>query len=212
MSSVAHLRKSLDVLDHLRIVVCGDAGFALGAVRHGQPADEIRHPDEGRALLIRILVEEMIDIPRLVADDEIVMVLANGVVQYHEIVDQDLIHAPDRLEGVQVVLRTLAFDVGRLIGQRSARRMNRLAAGREHRANRVLREPLDLEVRHECSQFGGDGGVALRVAESDRRGDEERALVPFYPRGLARRADGVANREIDRHGQPHVRQMTAPFE
>ena len=52
-----------------------------------------------------------------------------------------------------------------------------LAARLEHGRDRVLREPVDLEVGVELAQLVRDRGVALRVAEADRRRDVERALA-----------------------------------
>ena len=64
-----------------------------------------------------------------------------------------------------------------LVRQVRARRMDALAARLQHRGDRVLREPVDLEVGVELAQLVGDRGVALGVAEADRRGDVERALA-----------------------------------
>ena len=59
------------------------------------------------------------------------------------------------------------------------------------RGHRVLREPVDLEVGMQLAQLVGDGGVALGVAEADRRGDVERALAPrLAPRPAPRLAGG----------------------
>ena len=55
--------------------------------------------------------------------------------------------------------------------------MDALAARLEHRGDRVLREPVDLEVGVQLAQLVGDRDVALGVAEPDRRGDVERALA-----------------------------------
>ena len=62
----------------------------------------------------------------------------------------------------------------------------------EHGGDRVLREPVDLEVGDELAQLVRDGDVALRVAEPDRRGDVEGALA------ARRRAASVAG-----PGRPH---------
>ena len=47
--------------------------------------------------------------------------------------------------------------------------MDPLAARLEHRRDRVLGEPVDLEVGMELAQFVGNRGVALCVPEPDRR-------------------------------------------
>ena len=92
----------------------------------------------------------------------------------HEVRDQDLVHPPDRLEGVQVVLGRLGLDVPRLVREFGTRRVDPLAVGLEHLRDRVLGEPIDLEVGVQPPQFVGDRDVALRVAQADRRGDVQR--------------------------------------
>ena len=114
-------------------------------------------------------MQVVVELPRLVSDPEVVLLLADEVVEDHEVGEQDLIHSPDRLEAVQVVLGRLALDVVRLVREKGARRMDPLAARLEHRRDRVLREPVDLEVGMELAQLVGDRGVALCVPEPDRR-------------------------------------------
>ncbi len=116
-----------DVADHLGVVVGGEEGLVLAAVGHRDPADEVGEPDVGRPLLARVLVEIVVDLPRLVADHEVVVAFAHDVVEDHEVVDQDLVHAADRLKAMQVVLGGLALDVLRLAREVAARRMDRLA-------------------------------------------------------------------------------------
>ena len=48
----------------------------LAAVGHRQPADEVRQPDVGRALQLGVLVQVVVDLPGLVADPEVVALLA----------------------------------------------------------------------------------------------------------------------------------------
>jgi hypothetical protein len=76
---------------------------------------------------------------------------------------------------VQVVLGRLALEVVRLAREVAAGRMDPLAARLEHRRDRVLGEPVDLEVRVQAAELAGDRDVPLRVAEADRRRDEEHA-------------------------------------
>ena len=59
-----------------------------------------------------------------------------------------------------------------------ARRMDPLSLRLEHPGHRVLRQPVDLQPVDEVAQLAGDRGVALGVAEADRRGDVEGALAP----------------------------------
>ena len=54
------------------------AASGVTAVGHRQPADEVGHPGEGEALQLRVLVQEVVDVPCLVADHEVV-----GLVGHH---------------------------------------------------------------------------------------------------------------------------------
>ena len=185
------------MLDHLLVVVAGQERLVVAAVGHRQPADEVGQPDVRRPLLLRVLVQVVVELPGLVADPEVVLLVADEVVEDHEVGEQDLVHPPDRLEAVQVVLGRLALDVARLVGEEGAGRMDPLAARLEHRRHRVLGEPVDLEVGVELAQLVGDRGVALRVAEPDRRGDVERALparLAARPARAAARAGATKSR------------------
>ena len=86
----------------------------------------------------------MIDVPRLVGDHQVVIALLDDFLEHHEVAQQDLVHAPQRLETVEVVLARLAGDVARLAGQVLAGRMNLLALGFEDRGDGVLGKPIDL--------------------------------------------------------------------
>ncbi len=172
---VADPRKALDVLDHLGVVVGRQERLALAAGRHRQPADEVGQPGEGRLLELRVLVQVVVDIPRLVADDEVVFAALDDVVEDHEVVDEDLVHPADRLERVEVVLGRLGGDVRGLGGELGAHRVDPLAVGLEDRGDRMLGEPVDLEVGVELPQLAGDRHVALRMTEPDRGRDVQRA-------------------------------------
>ena len=82
----------------------------------------------------------------------------------------------------------------RLVREVRARRVDPLAARLEHRGDRVLREPVDLEVGMQLAQLVGDRDVALRVAEADRRGDVERALAARLCRAPSARPAAAARR------------------
>ena len=74
-----------------------------------------------------------------------------------------------------------------LVGQPARRRVHPLAGVVERPGDRVLGQPVDLQVRVQLAQLVGDRHVAARVAEPDRRGQVER------PRGgRARPASQVA--------------------
>ena len=98
----------------------------LAAIGHRQPADEVGQPDVRRALLLGVLVQVVVELPRLVADPQVVRLVAYQVVEHHEVGQQDLVHPADRLEAVQVVLGRLALDVARLVGQQRAGRVDPL--------------------------------------------------------------------------------------
>ncbi len=117
---------------------------------------------------------------------------------------------------VQVVLGGLRLDVLGLVGQMGAGGVDALALGLEHPGDRVLGEPVDLQVRVQAAQLAGDRHVALRVAEPDRRGDEEGAgtAVGAVDGGVARRArppEGVlgevAQRQVDLDRLAGVREV-----
>ena len=119
----------------------------------------------------------------------------------HEVREQDLVHPADRLKAVEIVLRRLALDVPRLVGQERARRMDPLPPRLEHCGDGVLREPVDLEVGMQLAQLVRDCGVALCMAEPDRRRDVERALTARLAAdpapGRLRRHDEVAEQQVD---------------
>ena len=71
-------------------------------------------------------MEVVVELPRLVADPQVVVLFGDEVVEDHEVGEQYLVHPPDRLEAVQVVLCRFAFDVLRLVRQVAARRMDAL--------------------------------------------------------------------------------------
>ena len=58
----------------------------------------------------------------------------------------------------------------------------------EHARDRVLREPVDLEVGVQRAQLARDRDVAPGVAEADRRGDVQRAPAA----GATARRQGAA--------------------
>ena len=163
-----------------------------------QPADEVGEEDVRRCLQLGVLVQEEVELPRLVADPEVVRVLAHDVVEEHEVRDQDLVHLADRLEDMQLVLAAARLDVRRLVREAAGRRMDRLARRLEHGRHRVLREPVDLELGTPRPQLADDRQVALRVAEADRARDEERAgmrrLAGAAPVGAA---EELLDQEVD---------------
>ena len=171
---VADPWEARDLLDHLGVVVGRQEGLTVAARGHRQPAHEVGHPGERRPLQLRVLVEEVVDIPRLIADHEVVLAALDGVVEHHEVVDEDLVHAPDRLERVEVVFARFGRDVRRLRGELGAQRMNPLLVLGEHGRDGVLGQPVDLEVGLQLAQLVGDGHIPLGVPETDGGGDVQR--------------------------------------
>ena len=118
-----------DLLDHLGVVVGGQGPLARAAVRHRQPAHEVSHPGVGRALELGVLVQEVVDVPGLVADPQVEVLVFDQLAEHHEVADQDLVHGPDRLEGVQVVLGGLVtLEVPGLAGQEGRGGVDQLRA------------------------------------------------------------------------------------
>ena len=113
-------------------------------------------------------MQVVVDLPRLVADPDVVVPFAHGVEEHHEVGEEDLVHPAPRLEDMKPVGAGLQLDVARFAGQVRARGMNPLAMSLEHSSHRILRQPLDLEVRDEPAQLLGDGDVAPGMAEPDR--------------------------------------------
>ena len=208
---VADARVACDVLDHLGVVVGRQERLVLAAVGHRQPADEVGQPHVGRGLQLGVLVQVVVELPRLVPDPEVVRVVADDVVEDHEVREQDLVHPPQRLEAVEVVLRRLALDVVRLVREQRAGGVDPLSARLERRGDRMLREPVDLEVGVQPAQLVCDRHVALRMAEPDRRRDEERALAARPAARPAacgrRRRDEVAQEQVDLHGVAGMRRV-----
>ena len=165
------------MLDHLRVVVGSEKGFAPSAVGHGQPADKIREPDVGGAFLLRVLVQVVVQLPGLIPDPQVVGLVVHHVMEEHVVRDEDLVHATPGLETVQVMLGRLALDVARLVRQMHAGRVDAFAAGLEHFGDGVLGQPVDLEVGPQAAQLVGNRHIALGVAQPDRRRDVERTLA-----------------------------------
>ena len=63
-------------------------------------------------------MKEVIDVPCLVPDPEVVVPLFHGVVEHHEVRREDLVHPPECLEDPEVVLAShLRLDVLRFAGK-----------------------------------------------------------------------------------------------
>ena len=69
-------------------------------------------------------------------------------------------------------------------GELVAQRVDALAARLEHGRDRMLGQPVDLEVGMELAQLVGDRDVALGVPEPDRGRDVQRPAAARQGAGL----------------------------
>ena len=177
--------------------------FALVVALHRQAADEVGEEDERLALQLRVLVVVVVDVPRLVADHDVVVLGLEQVDEGHEVVGHDLVHRAQREERLQVVLAGHALEVPALVGQALRDRVQPLAFVLEVARGRVDGEPVDRQIGLQLAQLARDRQVALRVAEADRARDEQRlalALHRAHPGALGRcTADEVAQRAVEDH-------------
>ena len=79
----------------------------VSAVGHGEEADEVGQPHVLASFQLGVLVPEVVDVPRLVADHHVVQPFVDDLLEHHEVGDEDLVHAAQRLEAVEVVLTGL---------------------------------------------------------------------------------------------------------
>ncbi len=142
--------------------------------------------------------------------------VADRVVKDHEVGDEDLVHTADGLEGVQVVVGGFGGDVGRLRCELRAQRVDSLAAGLQDRGDRVLGEPVDLEVGVEHPQLVRDRHVTLGVSEADGRRDVESAPTAGNRPGPAPwwrgRSDEVPEQQVYFDRVAGMGQMARPGE
>ena len=161
-------------------------------------------------------MQVVVELPRLVADPEVVLLVAHNVVEDHEVREQDLVHPADRLEAVQVVLGGLALDVTGLVREIRARGMDPLTACLQHRSHGMLGEPVDLEVGMQLAQLVRDRRISLRVAQADRRRDVEgtfAARPAAHPAaGRLGRGDEVAEQQVDLHRVARMREVTSSLD
>ena len=118
----------------------------------------------------------VIDVPGLVGDHQIVIARIDGILEDHEVFDQHLVHAPDGLEAVQLMLARFQFDMPRFAGQLCTQGVHALAAGFQQPRHRILRQPVHLQIRMQLAQFPRDGNVTPPMAKSYGRREIERLL------------------------------------
>ena len=114
---------ALDLLDHLGVVV-GDQRRLV--VVHRQPADEVGQEGVRGGLELGVLAQEVVDLPRLVADPQVIAGLAHDVGEDHEVGEQDLVHVAPGAEHRQRVLARVGLDVRDLARELRRGRVDRL--------------------------------------------------------------------------------------
>ena len=70
---------------------------------------------------------------------------------------------------MEFVIAGFQFDMLELAGEPCAERVHAFAARREQPGHRILREPVDMEVRPQFPQFPSDGDVSARMPQADGR-------------------------------------------
>ena len=173
--AVAHVRTALDLPDHLGVVVGRQECLPLTALRERQVAHEVGQPRVRRRLELGILVQEVVDLPRLVADPDVVPPLARDVVEEHEVREQDLVHPAQGVEDRQVGARRPPTRCART--RPRARRSQDESARREPRAgpSSAAARASRSRGRAQPTQLARDREVAAGVPEPDRRRDEQGA-------------------------------------
>ena len=156
-------------------------------------------------------MQEVVDLPALVRDPEVEALLPDEVVEDHEVGAEDLVHAAQHLERVQLVLAALGVDVLGLGRQVGAGRVDDLAARLEQRRERRLGEPLDLQAGNLAAQLAGDGDVPPGMAQPDGRADQQgaRRLTSAPRRGAGKPvAHELADQPVHPYRVPRRRDVT----
>ena len=165
-------------------------------------------------------MQEVVEVPGLVAQPQVERVAFDQVVEDHEVVDEHLVHPAYGLERVQVVLARLRLEVAALVGEQPRGRVHDLAALLEELRHRRLGQPLDLQVGPPLPHGVGDGEVAADVTEPDRRAEVQRPRPALRADAATTRRGGGAgdpvhealDGPVDRYGMPGHRQVTRALE
>ena len=91
-------------------------------------------------------MQVVVELPGLVANPQVVRLGLHHVVEDHDVVDEDLVHAAPCLEAVQIVLAALILHVRRLAREPGAGRVEDLPFGLKQVRHGTLREPLRLQI------------------------------------------------------------------
>jgi hypothetical protein len=83
--------------------------------------------------------------------------------------------------------------------------MDAFARRRQQPGDRILGQPVDLQVGPQFAQFAGDRDVAPAMAEPDRRGEVEGLARPALPRPARRTGSGDADATVEEIDDQRVR-------
>src|SRR5215467_12086030 len=219
---VAHVGMEAKVVDVLRVLLpTADELGRRAVLPHGEHADEVGEEGVGCPLEIRILVEEVVEIPALVADPEIVALALHHVGEGHEVRREDLVHVPQRVEGVELVIGRPALEVLALVLEEARSGMQPFPPVADDAVGGVGGEEVDDDLGMPLAEPPGDGEIALDVPEPDRAREPEHAplALPGGASGRRRRCDDpslgggrdgglghlatkheIANEMVDLHG------------
>ena len=138
-----------------------------------------------------MLVPEVVDVPGLVGDHQVIAALVDRVLEDHEVLDQHLVHAPQRLEDSAGRARRRSSSMCRV--SLASRALSGCTRSPFASSNRVTGSCASQSTCRsgDSAQLARDGQIAPAVAEADRRGQVERALFPAsraarLPAGAAR--------------------------
>src|SRR5690349_4878814 len=158
---VPHVGMPAQVVDVLRVLLPAADELGGGAVfPHREQADEVGEEGVGGSLEIRVLVEEVVEVPALVADPQIVAVALDHVGQGHEVRGHDLVHVPERVERVQLVIGGPALEVRGLVLEQARGRVHPLPPVPDHAVGGIAGEEVDHHVGVLLAQPPGDREIA----------------------------------------------------
>src|SRR5215510_4227334 len=233
---VAHVGMEAEMVDVLRVLLPTTDELGRRAVLpHGEHADEVGEEGVARPLEIRILVEEVVEVPALVADPEIVALALHHVGEGHEVRCEDLVHVPQRIEGVELMIGRPALEVLALVLEEARRRVQPLPPMPDDAVGGVRGEEVDDDLGMPLPEPPGDGEIALDVPEPDgarepehaplalrggasgrgrRRGCDDPSLGGGRDGGLGHLATKheIADEMVDLHGVPAEETVAAAVE
>ncbi len=198
-----------------------------GIVAHRQHANEIGEEHVGRLLHVGIFVQVIVQIPAFVAHPQIVVARLHDVGKHHEVGGHDLVHVPQRVERVQLVIGRPALEVPALVEQQAGGRVQPLAEMLHHAGGGIAGEKIHRRVRILLAHGARDSDVALDVTEADRTREEEDLAAPAlcgprrrsalggdrdHPRVDGTREHEIPDEPVDLRRLSSGQRMSAPLE